>query len=136
MTFQIILINLKPILMNTKKLYTALSLAITLVGCTNENPNTLMDDSAMVGLTTYSKNVKSIIDNNCVVCHAAVPKNGAPMPLVTYDQVKEAVLNRGLTTRISLQNGNGLLMPSGGPRMPQATIDIILKWQKEGLIEN
>ena len=49
--------------MNTKKLSTVLALAITLVSCTNDNPTTLMDDSTMVGLTTYTKNVKSIIDN-------------------------------------------------------------------------
>ena len=66
---------------------------------------------------------------------AAVPKNGAPMSLVTYDQVKQAVMSRGLLTRISLENGNSSLMPNGGPRMPQATIDIIVKWEKDGLLE-
>jgi uncharacterized membrane protein len=122
--------------MNAKTLFVALSLSTIFVGCTDDNPTTLMDDTPpMVGLTTYNQNVKSIIDNNCVVCHATVPKNGAPMSLVTYDQVKQAVMSRGLLTRISLENGNGSLMPSGGPRMPQATIDIILKWEKEGLLE-
>lgn len=57
------------------------------------------------------------------------------MPLVTFDQVKQAVLNRGLLTRISLENGNSSLMPNGGPRMPQASIDIILQWEKDGLLE-
>ncbi|MGQ7946017.1 hypothetical protein [Flavobacterium sp. WC2509] len=121
--------------MNAKTLFAVLSFSSVLVGCTNDNPSTLMDDTPMMGLTTYNQNVKPIIDNNCVVCHAAVPKNGAPMSLVTYEQVKQAVLNRGLLTRISLENGNGSLMPSGGPRMPQATIDIIIKWEKEGLLE-
>lgn len=121
--------------MNAKTLFVALSFSLIFVGCTNDNPSTLMDNSPTVGLTTYNQNVKSIIDNNCVVCHATVPKNGAPMSLVTYDQVKQAVQNRGLLTRISLENGNGSLMPSGGPRMPQATIDIILKWEKDGLLE-
>ena len=94
-----------------------------------------MDNSPMAGSITYNQNVKSIIENNCVVCHAAVPKNGAPMSLVTYDQVKQAVLSRGLLTRISLENGNSSLMPNGGPRLPQATIDIIVKWEKDGLLE-
>jgi uncharacterized membrane protein len=121
--------------MNAKTLFTALSFSLILVSCTNDNPSTLMDDTPMTGLTTYNQNVKSIIDNNCIVCHAAVPKNGAPMSLVTYEQVKQAVLNRGLLTRISLENGNSSLMPNGGPRMPQSTIDIIIKWEKEGLLE-
>jgi uncharacterized membrane protein len=121
--------------MNAKTLFIALSFTSILVSCTNDNPTTLMDDVPVTGLTTYNQNVKSIIDNNCIVCHATVPKNGAPMSLVTYDQVKEAVLNRGLLTRISLENGNSSLMPNGGPRMPQATIDMIIKWEKDGLLE-
>jgi uncharacterized membrane protein len=121
--------------MNAKTLFIALLFSSILVSCTNDNPSTLMDDTPMEGLTTYNQNVKSIIDNNCVVCHAAVPKNGAPMSLVTYDQVKEAVLNRGLLTRISLENGNSSLMPNGGPRLPQVTIDMIIKWEKDGLLE-
>lgn len=121
--------------MNAKTLFIVLSCATIFVGCTDDNPSTLMDNPPVVGATTYNQNVKSIIDNNCVVCHAAVPKNGAPMSLVTYDQVKQAVLSRGLLTRISLENGNSSLMPNGGPRMPQATIDIIVKWEKDGLLE-
>jgi uncharacterized membrane protein len=121
--------------MNTKTLFTAMSISLVLVSCTDDNPSTLMDDTPMTGLTTYNQNVKSIIDKNCIVCHAAVPKNGAPMSLVTYDQVKQAVLNRGLLTRISLENGNSSLMPNGGPRMSQSTIDIIIKWEKDGLLQ-
>ena len=121
--------------MNAKTLFIALLCSSIFVGCTDDNPGTLMDNSPIVGSTTYNQNVKSIIDNNCVVCHAAVPKNGAPMSLVTYDQVKQAVLSRGLLTRISLENGNSSLMPNGGPRLPQATIDIIVKWEKDGLLE-
>nr|WP_315151702.1 cytochrome c [uncultured Flavobacterium sp.] len=121
--------------MNAKTLFIVLLFSSIFVGCTDDNPSTLMDNPPVVGTTTYNQNVKSIIDNNCVVCHAAVPKNGAPMSLVTYDQVKQAIMSRGLLTRISLENGNSSLMPNGGPRMSQATIDIIVKWEKDGLLE-
>jgi uncharacterized membrane protein len=121
--------------MNLKTLFVSLSFASVLVSCTDDNPSTLTDTAPIKGLATYNQNVKSIIDNNCVVCHATVPKNGAPMSLVTYDQVKNAVLNRGLLTRISLENGNSSLMPQGGPRLPQTTIDVIAKWQQDGLLE-
>lgn len=103
--------------------------------CSSDNSETLMDDTPMMNVATYKQNVKPIIDNNCIVCHAAVPKNGAPMSLVTYDQVKNAIQNRGLLTRISLENGNSMLMPQGGPRLPQASIDIIVKWNQDGLLE-
>lgn len=90
---------------------------------------------APAGSVTYEKDVKSIIDNNCIVCHAAVPQNGAPISLVTYNQVKDAVLKRSLIIRISLENGNNVLMPKGGPRLPQQTIDIVKQWEKDGLFE-
>lgn len=112
-----------------------MSLTSIFMACSNDNSETLMDDTPMMGVATYKQNVKSIIDNNCVVCHAAVPRNGAPMSLVTYDQVKNAIQNRGLLTRISLENGNSLLMPQGGPRLPQASIDVIVKWNQDGLLE-
>jgi uncharacterized membrane protein len=121
--------------MNAKTIFIALSFSSILMSCTDDNPSTLIDDTPITGLTTYNGNVKSIIDNNCIVCHASVPKNGAPMSLVTYAQVKEAVLNRGLLTRISLESGNGALMPKGGPKMSQVSIDMILKWEKDGLLE-
>lgn len=121
--------------MNLNFFFKVSSLASVLLSCADDNPSTLIDTPPITGLATYKENVKSIIDNNCVVCHAAIPKNGAPMSLVTYDQVKNAVLNRGLLTRISLENGNTLLMPQGGPKLPQATIDVIKKWEQDGLLE-
>ena len=121
--------------MKSNQLIALLSCSIIFVGCTNDNSETLMDNPAVSGQVTYTQNVKSIIDNNCISCHAAVPRNGAPMALVTYEQVQNAVQNRGLLNRISLTNGNSLLMPQGGPRLPQATIDVMVKWNQDGLLK-
>ncbi|KDN54117.1 hypothetical protein [Flavobacterium seoulense] len=121
--------------MKSKNLLPMLIFAGFLMSCSNDNPDTLMEDMPNENVITYQQNVKSIIDNNCISCHAATPRNGAPMPLVTYDQVKNAIQNRGLLNRISLNNGNSLLMPQGGPRLPQASIDIVAKWQQDGLLE-
>lgn len=122
--------------MNPKKLFRLLVFSSILTACTNENPDTLGDKMDNPNSITYNQNVKSIIDNNCIRCHAATPLNGAPMSLVTYNQVKEAIQNRGLLNRISFNNGNTSLMPQGGPRLPQATIDAIVKWKEDGLLEN
>ncbi|OXG03940.1 hypothetical protein BC749_105286 [Flavobacterium araucananum] len=84
--------------------------------------------------TTYTKNVKSIIDANCVGCH----QNGRSAgfrPLTTYAEVKVAVENAGLLNRIQLQSGQQGIMPQAG-RMSQANIDIIVKWNTDGLKEN
>jgi hypothetical protein len=121
--------------MKPKNLFPLMVFASFFMGCSNDNPDTLMEDVPVNGMITYKQNVKSIIDNNCISCHAATPRNGAPMSLVTYDQVKNAIQNRGLLNRISLNNGNSLLMPQGGPRLPQTTIDIVSQWQQDGLVE-
>ncbi|MCV9927588.1 cytochrome c [Flavobacterium sp. LS1R49] len=84
--------------------------------------------------TTYTKNAKSIIDANCVGCH----QNGRSAgfrPLTTYAEVKTAVENASLLNRIQLQTGQQGIMPQAG-RMSQANIDIIVKWNTDGLKEN
>ncbi len=86
-------------------------------------------------IVTY-QDVKPIIDNVCLVCHSNPPQNGAPMPLVSYENVKEAVQNRNLINKISLNEGDNGLMPLGGPRLPQSSINLIVKWNTDGLLEN
>ncbi len=122
--------------MKTKILLSLVVFSSVLMSCSSDNPETLMEDPpAVEGKVTYKQNVKSIIDNNCVSCHGATPTGGTSLSLVTYTQVKNAMQNRGLLNRISLNNGNSALMPQGGPRLPQSTIDMVAKWQQDGLLE-
>lgn len=83
---------------------------------------------------SYSKNAKAIIDANCVSCHQS-GRSASFRPLTTYAEVKAAVQNAGLLNRIQLQNGQQGIMPQGG-RMSQANIDVIVKWNTDGLLEN
>ena len=82
------------------------------------------------------QDVRFVFDNVCQACHTNPPQNGAPMPLVTFTNVKNAVLDRGLLDRISREEGQSGLMPLGGPRLPQETIDLIMQWNEDGLLEN
>ena len=101
--------------------------------CTNDNSNNLSESSKIVAPVTYNNSVKAIIDNNCINCHGNVPTNNAPFSLTTYADVKLNISE--IINRISRANGAGGLMPNGGPRLPQATIDMVVKWQNEGLIQ-
>ena len=119
-----------------KRLYFPLLAAFGIVfvlSCTNDSSSDLIDITQ--GEITYTNTVKSIIDNNCIMCHAAVPVNGAPMSLTTYENVKSAVLTRGLLIRISKAQGEPGMMPNGGTRLPQAKIDQILEWANNGFLE-
>ncbi|WP_291131352.1 hypothetical protein [Flavobacterium sp. UBA7682] len=102
--------------------------------CTNDSSADLSDIDELDEVT-YTNTVKSIIDNNCIMCHAATPVNGAPMSLTTYENVKQAVLNRGLLNRISRAQGEPGMMPNGGTRLPQPVIDQVQAWANQGLIE-
>lgn len=104
------------------------------LGCANDSTADLIDLN-QVDEITYANTVKSIIDNNCISCHATVPVNGAPTSLTTYEFVKSAVLTTGLLDRISRPQGESGMMPNGGTRLPQAKIDQIFQWANNGFPE-
>ncbi|MEH6763961.1 MAG: hypothetical protein V7655_05635 [Aequorivita antarctica] len=113
---------------------TLLCSIMLLMGCTATSEEDLVDTTPIPEIVTYSEGVKPIIDNNCIICHSNPPQNGAPMSLVSYENVKEAVQNRNLIGRISSEDP-AFSMPFGGPRLPQNLIDIIIQWNEDGLIE-
>ena len=112
---------------------TLLSSMMLLIGCTAVSEEDLVDVT-LIEVVTFNEDVKPIIDNNCIICHSNPPQNGAPMPLVSYDNVKEAVQNRNLIGRISSEDP-AFSMPFGGPRLPQNLIDMVIQWNEDGLIE-
>jgi hypothetical protein len=117
-----------------KKRIAIATLAFVAFGCTNDSTSDLISDEPIENVT-YTENVRTIINNNCIICHGTNPANGAPMPLTTYEAVKEAVQNRGLLDRISREQGAPGMMPNGGTRLPQNLIDLIVQWNAQGLQE-
>ena len=103
--------------------------------CSYNSEDDLTEDVIIEEFVTYEDNIKSIIDTNCIFCHSNPPVNGAPMSLITYNNVKNAVENRDLIDRISSTDA-GFVMPFGGPRLPQNLIDLVIQWEQEGLLEN
>jgi len=119
--------------MKYKLLCTIFLMALLLPSC-SENST---DDLILVNTETvkYNSQIKNIIDTNCISCHQSPPINGAPMRLTTYQDVKNAILNRGLIDRITRTQGAPGMMPSGGTKLPQQLIDQIVSWQNEGFAE-
>ena len=104
--------------------------------CTESTYDDIEADAEPLPEVVTYLDIKPTIDNFCLSCHGNPPQNGAPMSLVTYENVKEAVLNRALLDKINKNDGEDGLMPLGGPRLPQATIDLIFQWEVDGLLEN
>lgn len=113
-----------------------LAIPLALIGCNNDSTDDLTAQLPPPGTPiTYSANIASIINTNCLGCHTNPPENGAPMSLTTYEFVKQAVQDRGLIDRISRPQGAEGMMPNGGTRLPQSQIDLIIQWQQQGLQE-
>lgn len=106
-------------------------LFLLFLSCTNDSESDLMDPNILVTMT-YTNSIKTIMDNNCVFCHGNTPSNGAPMSLTAYQNVKDAVLNRGLIDRISKAQDAPGMMPYGGTRLPQSNIDQVIVWKNTG----
>lgn len=108
-----------------------ISLVLAFSSCNNDDDS---NDPAPV-VYKYNDDIKTIIDNNCIICHNNPPQFGALTSLVSYADVKNSVENLGLVNRISRQEGETGLMPNGGPRLSQEDIDKIVNWEANGFLE-
>lgn len=106
-----------------------------LFGCTNDNMDDLIEEQDSSKSITYENTIESIINNNCVGCHSNPPQNGAPFPLINFEQVFLRANNGQLLRAISRQTGEPRAMPPSG-RLPQPTIDQVEQWIENGLKEN
>ncbi|MFZ9029214.1 MAG: hypothetical protein ACO2Z9_09380 [Crocinitomicaceae bacterium] len=79
---------------------------------------------------SFSQEVMPMLQTNCVGCH-----NGSQPPnLTTHASVSVAADN--VLARISLNEGDALLMPLGGPRFHQDSIRKIKCWIEQGKLDN
>ena len=115
-----------------KAISSVLILAFAVISCSgggDDSPVTPPDGGGSTTNPTYTANIKSIIDGNCVSCHKPGGENSS-VPLQTYDQVKAKA--SVIKTRIELPAGDPLVMPKGG-KLSQANIDLINKWITAGM---
>ncbi|WP_394747182.1 hypothetical protein [Spongiimicrobium salis] len=106
------------------------SILIALVSCTSVNEEDLIDPP-VEGIITFEANIQPITQGICNECHSDPPQNGAPIPLVTLENVRSAIENRGLIGRI---NSNTAPMPPSG-LLPVATRELFDRWVEDGFAE-
>lgn len=111
-----------------KKCIYIISAVVLLIACESRTYEEISDKTPITEEVTYNKDVKPIIDANCVSCHSP----GA-QALTNYMEVKNNIDN--IIDRISRPNGDPLKMPQGGSLSP-TQINIITKWKADGLSEN
>ncbi|WP_228435863.1 c-type cytochrome [Chryseobacterium pennipullorum] len=104
--------------------------AVLLIACDSRTYEEISDNTPITAPVNYVKDVKPIIDNNCIGCHSA---DGFNKPLATYEQAKNNI--DGILDRIQRPNGDPGKMPKGGS-LSAAQINIFIKWKADGLSEN
>jgi len=81
---------------------------------------------------TYMAHVEPLISSNCAPCH--IPPKGNKKPLNTYLDAKDEIDE--VLTRIQKNPGEKGFMPFKHPtRLPDSTINVLVKWKVDGLLE-
>lgn len=117
---------------NMKKIAYIFSSAMILIACESRTYEEISSSTPIVEKVTYAKDVKPIVDANCIVCHSAGGA-AAYQPWTNYTQVKNNIDN--ILTRIQKPIGDPEKMPQGGALSP-SQINIFIQWKADGLIEN
>ena len=93
-------------------------------------PN-LACDSTNVG---FAGRIKPLIANQCESCHSGTSPSGGLL-LAGHQAISDAALTGSLLSRITLEDGNPLLMPPSGA-MGACDIEAITHWINDGAPAN
>ena len=88
--------------------------------------------AAKVPLITYTANVKPIMETRCTPCH--FPPKGNKKPYDTYTRVKGDITE--IIDRVSRNPIDKGFMPLKHPKLSDSTINVLVQWKKDGLLEN
>lgn len=106
-----------------KFLILSISFLLFFASCSTESE----DDPAPAIKVNYTTDIKPIIDDNCLSCHTSPLLNGASMPLISLENVREAVENRDLIGRV--ESGS---MPPVGDFLTTTEVQAIRDWKTGG----
>ena len=112
-----------------KLIYLSILLLLITTSCSSDSEEVIVIPPVNNNIT-YTANIKTIIDSNCLNCHASPTVNGAPMALTTFQNVKDAVTDRGLIGRV--ENGS---MPTTGDDLTPTQVQTIKDWEAGGFKE-
>lgn len=85
-----------------------------------------------VAIVSYTGNVKPLMQANCTPCH--FPPNGREKSFDNYTAAKnniDAIVNR--VNRNPMDKG---FMPKKHPKLSDSSINVLVQWKKDGLVEN
>lgn len=81
---------------------------------------------------SYTTNVQPLILANCSPCH--IPPKGRIKALDTYASAKDNIDD--VLIRVNKNPDEKGFMPFKHPKLADSTINVLLQWKKDGLLEN
>ena len=125
--------------MKTSKTIILSLLVLFIYSCSNDSESDLTNGPDVIDnpdnpetAINYTDDIQQVM-GSCVGCHGTPPVNGAPMSLVNFNQVSQRA--DGILNRMKRQSGSAGAMPPSG-KLPQATIDKVDQWIKDGKLED
>lgn len=121
----------------SRTFFALLTVVIFIFACSKDNKedmntaNPSVSNCDTAGITTYNKQVKPILQANCVQCHNAnLAQSG--VKLDTYQDAK----NEGASMLPFIRHDAGVpankRMPQGGSKLSSCNISQIEKWIRDG----
>lgn len=81
---------------------------------------------------TYTSHVQPLIVSKCSPCH--IPPKGRMKAYDNYTAVKAGI--DSILDRVNRNPGDKGFMPFKHPKLPDSTINVLVQWKKDGLLEN
>jgi len=95
--------------------------------CSSSKKNT-----AKIPKLTYAANVKPLMEMNCTPCH--FPPKGNKKAYDNYLAVKTDI--DPILERVNKNPGERGFMPFRHPKLSDSSINVLVQWKKDGLLEN
>jgi hypothetical protein len=126
--------------MNGSRLvFAVLSLAIFQTACSStpdDDPCAGSDDPACATCTpdraTFDEEVKPLVESYCGSCHGETPSFGAPMSLLSYDDLVSDGGTGRIVDHIVTRLDDASMPPVGMPRPPPEVTQAIMSWASCG----
>lgn len=118
-------------IMKIQYFFTILILSFLFFSCSTTSEDEDLDQTdPPADNITYKAHIAPIMSSKCNSCHKNPPINNAPMPLITYENVKDAVMNKGLIGQV-----DSGAMPPAGSDLTDTQVKQIKDWKAGGYKE-
>ena len=118
-------------IMKIQYFFTILILSFLFFSCSTTSEDEDLDQTdTPADNITYKAHIAPIMSSKCNSCHKNPPINNAPMPLITYENVKDAVMNKGLIGQV-----DSGAMPPAGSDLTDTQVKQIKDWKAGGYKE-